>query len=305
MKQQPPYYPLSSTLLTELTMLRAAKNVQVSLASLVLLLSLCACTSSAPTEVLTSMQQASTGTPSAAVPTAAPAPSGVDPSVSTGARPVALVYRGPAGCPGCSEAVAALLHSSKWGFDVKYVGPNERLSIADGLKLPNVKLYAQPGGDDSLSQAYRRLSSDARDIQNFVKNGGRYLGICLGGYLAGATPGFNLLPGDTDEFITSPGATVKNTKDTTVDVNWRGQSRSMYFQDGPYFILNRGASGVTVLATYTNGEIAAMVAPYGKGKVGGSGPHPEAVRSWYSAYNLPYPGSTQDLGNDLINTLMQ
>ena len=305
MKQQPPYYPLYSTLFTELAMLRAAESVQASFASLVLLLALCACTSSAPTEVLTSMQQASTGTPSAAVPTATPAPSGVDSSVSTGARPVALVYRGPAGCPGCSEAVAALLHSSKWGFDVKYVGPNEPLSISDGLKLPNVKLYAQPGGNDSLSQAYRRLRSDARDIQNFVKNGGRYLGICLGGYLAGATPGFNLLPGDTDEFFTSPGATVKNTKDTTVDVNWRGQSRSMYFQDGPYFILNRGASGVTVLATYTNGEIAAMVAPYGKGKVGGSGPHPEADRSWYSAYNLPYPGSTQDLGNDLINTLMQ
>jgi glutamine amidotransferase-like uncharacterized protein len=98
---------------------------------------------------------------------------------------------------------------------------------------------------------------------------------------------------------------VKNTKDTIVQVNWRSKSRYMYFQDGPYFILNRGATGVTVLATYTNGEIAAMVAPYGKGKVGGSGPHPEADRSWYNAYNLPYPGSTQDLGNDLIDMLMQ
>jgi len=303
MKQQPLSYPFYWTLLPELAMLRAAENVQVSFASLVLLLALCACTSSAPTEALTNIQQ--TSTLSAAVLTTTLASPGVVPSDSTGARPVALVYRGPAGCPGCSEAVAALLHNSKWGFDVKYVGPNERLSISDGLKLPNVKLYAQPGGNGSLSQAYRSLRNDARDIQNFVKNGGRYLGICMGGYLAGATPGFNLLPGDTDEFVTSPGATVESTKDTTVDVNWRGQSRYMYFQDGPYFILNRGARGVTLLATYTNGEIAAMVAVYGKGKVGGSGPHPEAGRSWYRAYNLPYPGSTQDLGNDLINTLMQ
>jgi glutamine amidotransferase-like uncharacterized protein len=215
------------------------------------------------------------------------------------------VYRGPAGCPGCSEAVAALLQSSQWGFDVKYVGPNEVLSISDGLKLPNVKLYAQPGDDRSLSQAYRSLKSNASDIQNFVKNGGRYLGLCMGGYLAGKTPGFNLLPGDTDAFITSRGATVKNTQDTIVQVNWRSTLRSMYFQDGPYFILNRGVSQVTVLATYTNGEIAALVAPYGKGKVGVSGPHPEADPSWYSAYNLPYPGSTQDLGHDLIDTLMQ
>jgi glutamine amidotransferase-like uncharacterized protein len=288
--QQSPYQPYL-TLFTKPVMPRASKYVHVSLACLVLLFALSACTSSASTEAPTTLQQTSTGD--------------INPSGSTGIRPVALVYRGPAGCPGCSEAVAALLQSSKWGFDVKYVGPNESLSISDGLKLPNVKLYAQPGGGANVSRAYRRLKSDASDIQNFVKNGGRYLGICMGGYLAGATPGFKLLPGDTNEFITSPGATVKNTKDTIVQVNWRGKSRYMYFQDGPYFILNRGATGVTVLATYTNGEIAAMVAPYGKGKVGGSGLHPEADRSWYSAYDLPYPGSTQDLGNDLIDTLMQ
>jgi glutamine amidotransferase-like uncharacterized protein len=268
----------------------AARNILVSRACLALLLALCACTSSGSTE--------------APVPTAKPT-SDIHPPEGTGTRPVALVYRGPAGCPGCSEAVAALLQSSQWSFDVKYVGPNESLSVSEGLKLANVKLYAQPGGGSSVSKAYRQLQHDANDIQNFVKNGGRYLGICMGGYLAGATPGFNLLPGDTNQFIASPGATVKNTKDTIVQVNWRGKSRSMYFQDGPYFILNSGATGVTVLATYTNGEIAAMVGHYGQGKVGGSGPHPEADRSWYSAYNLPYPGSTQDLGHDLIDMLMQ
>jgi|SRR5215469_14979994 len=109
----------------------------------------------------------------------------------------------------------------------------------------------------------------------------------MGGYLAGATPGFNLLPGDTDEFVTSPGASVKTTKDTLVDVIGRGQLRTMYFQHGLYFILNSGSRGVTKLATYTNGEIASMVAVYGKGKVGVSGPHPEADQSWYRAYYLP------------------
>ena len=79
----------------------------------------------------------------------------------------------------------------------------------------------------------------------------------------------------------------------------------MYFQDGPSFILTPRASDVTVLATYSNGEVAAAVARYREGKVAVSGPHPEADQSKYSAYNLPYPGSTQDLGDDLIDTLMQ
>ncbi len=231
------------------------------------------------------------------------------PSVATptsGAHPVALVYRGPAGCDGCPEAAAALLQSSKWNFDVKYVGPNETLSISEGLKLPNVKLYVQPGGNASVWPAYLHVRRSASDIRNFVNSGGRYLGICMGGYLAGTRPGFNLLPADTDQYITSPGATVKNTKDTIVPVNWRGKSRYMYFQDGSYFILNSAATGATVLATYTNGKIAAMVAPYGKGKVGVSGPHPEAPEEWYRAHNLVNPhGISPDLGHDLIDTLMQ
>ena len=61
-----------------------------------------------------------------------------------------------------------------------------------------------------------------------------------------------------------------------------------------------------VLATYTNGTIAALVASYGKGKVGVSGPHPEATAAWYRAYNLANSdGMDADLGYDLIDTLMQ
>ncbi|MBO0779503.1 MAG: hypothetical protein J2P37_11815 [Ktedonobacteraceae bacterium] len=220
-------------------------------------------------------------------------------------RPLALVYRGPAGCEGCSEAVAELLQSSRWNFDVQYVGPKERLQLSPAT-LQAAALYAQPGGSDDLDQAYRQLKGNAQDIRNYVASGGRYLGLCMGGYLAGQTPGFHLLPGDTDQFISSPGASVRTDDDTIVDVRWRGQPRTMYFQDGPFFLLDRDATNVTVLATYTNGKIAVLVAPYGNGKVGVSGPHPEANAQWYAAYNLVNPeGIRTDLGHDLIDTLMR
>jgi glutamine amidotransferase-like uncharacterized protein len=221
-----------------------------------------------------------------------------------GVHPLALVYRGPASCDGCSEAAASLLQGSRWGFEVQYVGPDEPLNLqAATLKL--AVLYVQPGGGGNLTKAYRQLENHAHDIQNFVKSGGRYLGMCMGGYLAGATPGFHLLPGDTDAFITSRHASVRTTRDTLVQVKWRDQLHSMYFQDGPFFKLKSKATGVIVLARYTNGKIAALVAPYGKGKVGVVGPHPEADAGWYKDSGLVAPESLDfNLGYDLIDTLM-
>ncbi|HEY3992277.1 MAG TPA: BPL-N domain-containing protein [Ktedonobacteraceae bacterium] len=222
----------------------------------------------------------------------------------SGERPLALVYRGPAGCPGCSEAVAELLQSSHWRFRVQYVGPGEYLKLTPET-LQDAALYAQPGGSDELSRAYRQMKTHAHALKTYVASGGRYLGICMGGYLAGKTPGFHLFPGDTDQFIASPGASVKTATDTLVQVYWRGQRRFMYFQDGPFFQLNHGAKDVTVLATYTNGKVAVLVAAYGKGKVGISGPHPEATTAWYKDEQLVNPeGVKMDLGYDLIDTLM-
>lgn len=220
-------------------------------------------------------------------------------------RPLALVYRGPAGCQRCSEAVALLLQRSKWHFLVQYVGPNERLHLSAATLKP-ATVYAQPGGNGSLETAYAFLQADAPLIERFVQSGGHYLGFCMGGYLAGATPGFHLLPGDTDEFVGSSGASVKTLADTTVRVNWRGQLRTLYFQDGPYFIVHLHATKVTILARYTNDEVAALVAAYGKGAVGVVGPHPEATDTWYRVHHLPIPANLNwDLGDDLITTVMQ
>ena len=66
----------------------------------------------------------------------------------------------------------------------------------------------------------------------------------------------------------------------------------------------RAQSQMTVLAHYTNGAIAAVVAPVGSGKVGLCGPHPEAPLDWYREADLAYGGPTQDLGEDLVDTLM-
>lgn len=232
-----------------------------------------------------------------------PFPSGQQ-AESRHGRPLALVYRGPAAGPACSEALAECLRSSPWGFQVSYVGPKERLPLT-AESLSRAHLYAQPGGG-TLKKAYRRMAGSAKDIRRYVSAGGRYLGVCLGGYLAGASPGFNLLPGDTDRFIDSPGATVGTDRDTVVQVRWRGRPRHMYFQDGPHFILQPGALGVQVLATYTNGAVAALVSSHGRGAVGVVGPHPEATEDWYEDSDRANPdGLRMDLAHDLVDSLMR
>jgi glutamine amidotransferase-like uncharacterized protein len=216
-------------------------------------------------------------------------------------RRLALVYRGPAALPGCPEAVADLLASGPWDLDVRYVGPREELPLA-AESLTQAALYAQAGGG-SLRYAYHRLRRQSGAIRAFVHGGGRYLGICLGGYLAGSTPGFGLLPGDTDQYIATPGATVHDESSTLVRVAWRGSTRTVYFQDGPVFVLD-DTTGIEILARYDNGLPAAVVAPFGAGRVAVAGPHPEATADWYTDQGLRVQ-DTLDLARDLVASLWQ
>lgn len=223
-------------------------------------------------------------------------------------RPRALVYRGPASAPGCPESVAELLASSPWKFDVAFTGPRERVQITPDT-LRTAAVYAQPGGDD-LDDAFRHLSRHTSDIQDYVRSGGRYLGFCLGGYLAGHTPGFDLFPGDADQYIASESVEIPDTESTVVDIDWHDRRTALYFQDGPYFWLDRHYrdyydNDAVILGRYRNGEIAALAIDYGNGRVGVVGPHPEADETWYQDAGLAPPDALPtDVGFDLIDKVM-
>ena len=226
----------------------------------------------------------------------------VQPPASSGPA-LALVYRGPASTKGCPEAVAAALRRSRWELDVRFVGPGEELRLEPEV-LARARLYAQPGGG-GLRHAYRRMKRSAGAIQGFVRSGGGYLGFCLGGYLAGETPGFGLLPGDADRFISSPGAHPDHAGDSLLTLTWRGRRRRLFFQDGPWFDLDPARGTAEVLATYDNGLPAAVVTPFGAGAVGVVGPHPEATPDWFSDSGLPVPADlSTDLSQDLIDRVM-
>ncbi|PPG68410.1 hypothetical protein C5C31_11155 [Rathayibacter rathayi] len=214
-------------------------------------------------------------------------------------RPLALVYDGPQGCDDCAPTIATVLKDSPRGYRVEYVGPGTGTALT-AAALARAELYVQPGGGSDLDGVWSDLEPIADDLREWVQNGGSYLGLCFGAYLAGSEPGFDLLPGDAFGWAGSEGSTVPDDRDTVIPVTWRGDTRHVYFQDGPGFTIDDSAD-VDVLATYSDGTPAVLVAAYGKGRVGVAGPHPEADRSWYTEKGLSNSdGYSMDLAQDLI-----
>ncbi|SMR60846.1 unnamed protein product [Zymoseptoria tritici ST99CH_1A5] len=231
-------------------------------------------------------------------------------------RPQAIVYRGPAASEGLPESVAYLLQSSPRNFEVRYAGPNEDLSIS-AETLRDVSLYAQPGGPD-VDEAWDELEPFATPIRDFVAGGGRYLGFCLGAYLAGHSPGLNLVPKNTDvgSEIEQNDAQITDDKDSIIQIDWTyssgekaGQTVNntwIYFQEGAVMENFKPDNTTFILGRYSkNGDVAASVSQYGKGWVGLIGPHPEADQTWFDEYDLDHPdGLRYDIGYDLIEATM-
>jgi len=218
-------------------------------------------------------------------------------------RPVALVYRGPASTDGAPEAVAELLAAGEYAMDVRLIGPHEPEHLTADV-LSTAALYVQPGGADDLDAAWNSLSPLASPLRRWIHDGGAYLGCCMGGFLAGRDPGFDLLPGDSLEYSATPGATVTDNADAIVTVTWRGQPQAIYFQGGPAFDVTPGTED-TILAHYSNGLVAAGVFGFGRGAVGVTGPHPEAPRSWYTDAGLDVPSPLPHAAfTDLVTTTL-
>ncbi|KID99381.1 biotin protein ligase, partial [Metarhizium majus ARSEF 297] len=239
----------------------------------------------------------------------------------------ALVYRGPAVCKNCPGALAQLLESSPQKVAVTYAGPGEEVKVT-AESLRNVDVFAYGGGPD-LDGAWAEIQDAAPAIRDFVSQGGRYMGVCLGAFLAGFSPGLGLLPAgaDVDREIAQRRAQVANDSDTLIQVDWtfqadaaghaRGQTvrdRWAYFQDG---VVIKGlpgarrrardrAAGDAVLARYSqSGDVAASRTPHGDGWVVLVGIHPEATSLWYNRYNLTNPDGIQfDIGYDFVTAAL-
>lgn len=195
------------------------------------------------------------------------------------------VYRGPAGCDDCSEAVRTAIERLDPRYRVDFIGPQETVDITPAT-LRRYQLYVQPGGGQDIPAALESLG-DARvaALRDYVAKGGRYLGLCMGAYLADAN-NLALIPEELDSEVGRPHFPVTTIDDAAVAVRWAGRDDNVFYQDGPYLPPSH-ARGFATLATYANGDIAAARYAFGQGVVALSGPHPEADANWFDQAGIP------------------
>lgn len=188
----------------------------------------------------------------------------------------ALIYNGPVSAEDCPEAAAAIAKSA--GLRVMFVSiPGDIPRLLD-----NAAVFIIGGTEDDMSPMLKAFTPKVTtSIKEYLRKGGRYLGICGGGFMASTgwnegseyMKGFDIIPAESSVYQDSFEAKI-------LPVRWLGKTRAMFFKAGPDFHLTKTHEAVHIVATYSDGSIAALMSTYGKGKVAVCGPHPEARESW-------------------------
>jgi glutamine amidotransferase-like uncharacterized protein len=143
----------------------------------------------------------------------------------------------------------------------------------------DVDMICFPGGlgDASSFEFLTRENGDR--IKEFVQNGGRYLGICMGAYWAGSEY-FNMVEGvDAVQYITRPGTDTHRPHAKNLPVVWNNQPEQMFFYDGCALVGDE--SKFQTVARYMNGDPMAVI----QNRIGLIGCHPESERHWYESYS--------------------
>jgi hypothetical protein len=166
-----------------------------------------------------------------------------------------------------------------------------------------VDMIAVPGGIGDSDSHRRLFQHNGQRVIDFVSNGGRYLGICMGAYWAGSHY-FNLLDGvDAVQYLTRPNTDTRRPHAKNISITWNGQPDNMFWYDGCALVGNN--SKFKTVATYANGDAMSIV----QNRIGLIGCHPESQEFWYDNYSWMkgkyHNGRHHDLLLEFTDQLMQ
>ena len=170
--------------------------------------------------------------------------------------------------------------------------------MEDGF-FDSVDIVAVPGGFGDASSFNRLFKAHQRGVKQFVRNGGKYLGICMGAYWAGSYYLDLLDSVDAVQYITQPNTDTRRPHAKDISIRWQGHPDRMFFYDGCALIGD--TSKFDTIATYANGDAMAVI----QDNIGLIGCHPEAEQFWYDSYSWMRGKhvSKHDLLLDFVNQL--
>ena len=204
--------------------------------------------------------------------------------------------------PECSEDCCdGMIQSLGKDYKIKIFSADE----CNSKTLNAADIVAFPGGigdSSSYDTFFRRKAQNA--VADYVADGGRYLGICMGAYWAGSYY-FDILDDvDAVQYIKQTTAEIKRSYGTVAEVTWNGEPENMYFYDGCSFIGDKNK--FKTIATYANGDPMAII----QNRIGLIGCHPESQQYWYKKpweYLKPHwhEGHHHELLLDFVNILIE
>ena len=168
----------------------------------------------------------------------------------------------------------------------------------------NVDMVAVPGGFGDADSFDKLFKHNAPRVKQFVKQDGRYLGICMGAYWAGSHY-LNMLNGiDAVQYIRRPNTDTRRPHAKAQQVFWNGEEEHMFFYDG-CALVGPKINLCEIWSTYPNGDPMAII----QNKIGLIGCHPESEHFWYDSYSWMrkhwHEGRHHALLLDFANRLME
>lgn len=166
----------------------------------------------------------------------------------------------------------------------------------------DVDMVVFPGGIGDVDSWDVLCKYHKSRIQEFVADGGCYLGICMGAYWAdnnyfGLSSDF-----EVEQYIRRPNTDTKRPHAKQMNVVWNNQPEEMFFYDG--CAISGDESKYDVIARYPNGDAMAII----QNNIGLIGCHPEAEQNWYEQYSWMkkrWNGSKEYLLLDFVNRMME
>ena len=178
--------------------------------------------------------------------------------------------------PKCSvQSANGIIQALGACYNFKIFGRNE----LENCFFDDVDMIAVPGGFGDASSFDYIFKHNGKRVKEFVLNGGKYLGICMGAYWAGQHY-LNLLEDvDAVQYLSRPGTDTRRPHAKNISINWQGTPMNMFWYDGCALVGD--TNKFETVATYANGDAMAII----QGNVGLIGCHPESEKFWYDSYS--------------------
>jgi glutamine amidotransferase-like uncharacterized protein len=199
--------------------------------------------------------------------------------------------------PQCeTECALGMIEGFVRDYNIRTFGLNE-LNIRF---LVDFDVVCFPGGMGD-SDDFDRIFDETHisDVQQYVAEGGKYFGICMGAYWAGSDY-FDLVTDlEVTQYITQPDCEIKTDGPTVAQVYFENGEETMYFYDGCAIL----GTDMEVFARYDNHDAMAAI----QGNVGMFGCHPEALAWWYTEGDMDvtlYNPHHAQLMRDFVHELL-